>query len=47
MVIERGEIWWAELPEPGGSEPGYSRPEVSDFACISTKLGSSADEASE
>lgn len=22
----RGEIWWATLPEPAGSEPGYSRP---------------------
>ncbi len=26
MVIERGEIWWASLPAPRGSEPGYSRP---------------------
>ena len=26
MVIKRGEIWWAELPEPSGSEPGYRRP---------------------
>ncbi|MCB0176421.1 MAG: type II toxin-antitoxin system PemK/MazF family toxin [Anaerolineae bacterium] len=26
MVIERGEIWWASLPEPAGSEPGYRRP---------------------
>ena len=26
MVIERGEIWWAELGEPEGSEPGYRRP---------------------
>ncbi len=26
MVIKRGEIWWAGLPEPGGSEPGYRRP---------------------
>lgn len=26
MVIKRGEIWWAELPEPKGSEPGYRRP---------------------
>ena len=26
MVIHRGEIWWATLPEPIGSEPGYSRP---------------------
>jgi mRNA interferase MazF len=22
----RGEIWWANLPEPIGSEPGYNRP---------------------
>ncbi len=22
----RGEIWWANLPEPLGSEPGYRRP---------------------
>ena len=28
MVIKRGEIWWAELPEPVGSEPGYKRPLV-------------------
>jgi mRNA interferase MazF len=26
MVIERGEIWWASLPEPTGSEPGWRRP---------------------
>lgn len=26
MVIQRGEIWWASLPEPSGSEPGYRRP---------------------
>lgn len=26
MVIQRGEIWWADLPEPTGSEPGYRRP---------------------
>jgi len=25
-VIERGEIWWAELQEPAGSGPGYRRP---------------------
>lgn len=24
----RGEIWWANLPEPLGSEPGYRRPIV-------------------
>jgi mRNA interferase MazF len=28
VVIERGEIWWAELPNPQGSEPGYRRPVV-------------------
>ena len=26
MVIERREIWWADLEEPRGSEPGYRRP---------------------
>jgi mRNA interferase MazF len=24
----RGEIWWADLPTPVGSEPGYRRPIV-------------------
>ena len=24
--MQRGEIWWATLPEPSGSEPGYRRP---------------------
>jgi mRNA interferase MazF len=26
MVVHRGEIWWASLPEPRGSEPGFRRP---------------------
>jgi mRNA interferase MazF len=26
VVIERGEIWWADLGDPDGSEPGYRRP---------------------
>ena len=26
--MKRGEIWWASLPEPEGSEPGYRRPIV-------------------
>jgi len=26
VVIQRGEIYWANLPEPTGSEPGYRRP---------------------
>jgi mRNA interferase MazF len=28
VVIQRGEIWWAELREPAGSGPGYKRPLV-------------------
>ncbi len=24
--MRRGEIWWADLPPPAGSEPGYRRP---------------------
>jgi mRNA interferase MazF len=24
--MKRGEIWWASLPEPSGSDPGYRRP---------------------
>lgn len=24
--MRRGEVWWAELPEPVASEPGYRRP---------------------
>ncbi len=24
--MKRGEIWWAQLGEPGASEPGYRRP---------------------
>ncbi len=26
MVIYRGDIWWASLIQPSGSEPGYRRP---------------------
>ena len=26
MVVHRGEIWWADLAEPRGSEPGYRHP---------------------
>ena len=28
MVIAQGEVWWAELGDPAGSEPGYRRPIV-------------------
>lgn len=24
--MKRGEVWWASLPEPTGSGPGYRRP---------------------
>jgi mRNA interferase MazF len=42
--MQRGEIWWASLPEPEGSEPGYRRPvlvvQANDFnrSRISTVL---------
>jgi mRNA interferase MazF len=26
LVVERGQVWWADLGEPGGSEPGFRRP---------------------
>ena len=26
MVINKGELWWADLGIPHGSEPGYKRP---------------------
>jgi mRNA interferase MazF len=26
--MERGEVWWAELPDPAASEPGFRRPVV-------------------
>ena len=28
MVIQRGEIWWASLGQPVGSQPGFRRPLV-------------------
>ena len=28
MVISQGDIWWAELPAPSGSAPGFRRPVV-------------------
>ena len=27
-MIAPGEIWWADLPDPVGSEPGFRRPVV-------------------
>ena len=26
MVVHRGEVWWADLAEPRGSEPGFRHP---------------------
>ena len=26
MVVERRDVWWAELEAPRGSEPGFRRP---------------------
>ncbi|MDX1979499.1 MAG: type II toxin-antitoxin system PemK/MazF family toxin [Bryobacteraceae bacterium] len=28
MVVGQGEVWWADLPSPAGSGPGYRRPVV-------------------
>lgn len=28
MVIAQGEVWWADLPAPTGSAPGFRRPVV-------------------
>ncbi len=28
MVIGQGQVWWADLPPPTGSEPGFRRPVV-------------------
>jgi mRNA interferase MazF len=28
VVIAQGEVWWADLGEPVGSEPGFRRPVV-------------------
>jgi len=28
VVISQGEIWWADLPPPAGSGPGFRRPVV-------------------
>ena len=27
-MIAQGEVWWADLGDPAGSEPGYRRPVV-------------------
>jgi mRNA interferase MazF len=28
VVISQGDVWWADLPEPAGSAPGFRRPVV-------------------
>ena len=28
MVISQGDVWWADLPDPSGSGPGFRRPIV-------------------
>ena len=28
MVIRQGDVWWADLEAPAGSNPGYKRPVV-------------------
>jgi mRNA interferase MazF len=28
VVISQGDVWWADLEEPVGSEPGFRRPVV-------------------
>jgi mRNA interferase MazF len=28
VVISQGEIWWADIPAPAGSGPGFRRPVV-------------------
>ena len=28
VKLARGQVWWADLDEPGGSEPGFRRPVV-------------------
>jgi len=28
VEVSQGEVWWADLPEPAGSAPGFRRPVV-------------------
>jgi mRNA interferase MazF len=28
VVVSQGEVWWADLPDPAGSGPGFRRPVV-------------------
>jgi len=39
--MRRGEVWWADLPAPSGSEPGFRRPfvVVSDDGFNRSRIG--------
>ncbi len=41
MVISQGEVWWADLPAPAGSGPGFRRPVivVQDDALNRSRVG--------
>jgi mRNA interferase MazF len=41
VAVSQGEIWWADLPEPIGSGPGFRRPIVivQDDAFNHSRLG--------
>ena len=28
MVVAQGQVWWADLPDPTGSGPGFQRPVI-------------------
>jgi mRNA interferase MazF len=28
MVVSQGDVWWADLDNPSGSEPGFRRPVI-------------------
>ncbi len=28
MKVSQGEVWWADLPDPAGSGPGFRRPVI-------------------
>jgi len=28
VVVSQGDVWWTDLPDPAGSEPGYRRPVI-------------------
>jgi mRNA interferase MazF len=37
--VHRGDIWWADIPEPRGSAPGYRRPVVVMQADVFNRSG--------